>query len=242
MNRELTGRIHSIETFGAVDGPGIRYVVFFQGCPLRCLYCHNPDSWDAAAGRTVTVGELADNIAQYKSFIKKGGVTLSGGEPLLQSEFAQALLQACREMGFHTAVDTSGAIPLSVCRGAVDCADLILLDIKAPDTNMAKALTGMGSENAMQLLRYCEENKKPVWIRHVLLPGWTLSEESAHALGRLLEPFSCVEKVELLPFHKMGEYKWKALCLDYTLSDTPAPSPDEVNGIKNILRSYGLNL
>lgn len=242
MNRDLTGRIHSIETFGAVDGPGIRYVVFFQGCPLRCLYCHNPDSWDPDAGRVVTVGELIDNIAQYRSFIKNGGMTLSGGEPLLQSAFAAGLLEACRELGFHTAVDTSGAIALSVCRDAVDLADLILLDIKAPDTLAAAALTGTGNENALELLRYCEEKKKPVWIRHVLLPGFTLSEQSAHALGRLLKPFSCVEKVELLPFHKMGEYKWKALCLDYTLADTLPPAPDEVSAIKNILRSYGLSL
>ena len=240
MKREAVGRIHSIETFGAVDGPGIRYVVFFQGCPLRCLYCHNPDSWNPAEGQERSVGELIDNIVKYRSFIKKGGVTISGGEPLLQHEFARALLEACREAGFHTALDTSGAIPLKVCRAAVDAADLLLLDIKALDTGMAKALTGAGSENTIAMLRYCEESNKPVWIRHVLLPDWTLDAEQAHRLGAFLKDFKCIRKIELLPFHKMGEYKWETLCLNYKLSQTQPPSAGQVEEIRNILRGYSL--
>ncbi len=242
MQLELKGRIHSVETFGAVDGPGVRFVVFFQGCPLRCLYCHNPDSWDANSGREITIGELLAEIVRYKSFIKNGGVTLSGGEPLLQYEFAKQLLLACRKEGLHTAIDTSGCIPVSVCAGAVDEADLVLLDIKAVDTLLSSKLSGMGNENALELLRYCEETNKPVWIRHVLLPGWTLDTEQAHRMGQLLAPLRSVKKVELLPFHKMGEFKWEELKLEYTLTETLPPEPERVEAIKHILKSYGLTV
>ncbi|MFA9381683.1 MAG: pyruvate formate-lyase-activating protein [Acetanaerobacterium sp.] len=242
MDLKLTGRVHSVETFGAVDGPGIRFVVFFQGCPMRCLYCHNPDSWEAKSGSEVTVRELLQNILRYKSFIKDGGVTISGGEPLLQHEFARALLAACRGEGLHTAIDTSGCIPLAVCRGAVDEGDLILLDIKAVDTQVSKQLSGMGNENALELLRYCEQVKKPVWIRHVLVPGWTLDPAQAHRMGKLLSGFACVEKVELLPFHKMGEYKWAELGIEYTLGETPPPGQEQIGEIQKILQGYGLKV
>ncbi len=242
MNLEIKGRIHSVETFGAVDGPGVRFVVFFQGCPLRCLYCHNPDSWKVNSGKEITVRQLLEDLLRYKSFIKSGGITISGGEPLLQHEFARGLLAACRKEGVHTAIDTSGCIPLSICRDAVDEADLILLDIKAADTLVSKKISGMGTENALDLLRYCEEKSKPVWIRHVLLPGWTTDLEQVHHLGQLLRPYTCVEKVELLPFHKMGEFKWEELNLEYTLTDTLPPEQDKVEEIKQVLKSYGLKV
>lgn len=231
-----------METFGAVDGPGVRFVVFFQGCPLRCLYCHNPDSWNVNSGTERTVGELLAEIVRYKSFIKNGGVTLSGGEPLLQHEFARELLAGCRAEGLHTAIDTSGCIPISVCKDAVDEADLILLDIKAVDTLLAKEISGMGNEHALEMLRYCESTNKSVWIRHVLVPGYTLDTEQAHRFGKLLKPFHCVKKVELLPFHKMGEYKWDELKIEYTLTDILPPEPDQVEEIKSILKSYGLTV
>lgn len=242
MKDIIKGRIHSVETFGAVDGPGIRFVVFFQGCPLRCVYCHNPDSWEKDGGTEITAEELASQILRYKSFIKNGGVTLSGGEPLLQSEFAEEVLRLCTANGFHTAIDTSGVIPLSKCKGAVDKADMLLLDIKAIDSELTKKLTGVGNENAISLLEYCEENKKPVWIRHVLLPGWTLDNEQAHRMGNFLKKFKCIKKIELLPFHKFGEYKWETLGLDYKLTDVEPPEADKVEEIKQILLSYGLNL
>ncbi len=234
------GRIHSIETFGAVDGPGIRFVVFFQGCPLRCLYCHNPDSWDISGGREVTAEELVTQIKRYRNFIKSGGVTLSGGEPLLQSEFAEELLRLCRQNGFHTAVDTSGCIPLTKCKTAVDQASMLLLDIKAIDSALAKKITGAGTENAIKLLEYCESVGKPVWIRHVLLPGYTLDNEQAHRMGAFLKHFRYVEKVELLPFHKMGEYKWDTLKLPYTLAEVQPPEPEQVEEYRRILLSYGV--
>lgn len=236
----VTGRIHSIETFGAVDGPGIRFVVFFQGCPLRCLYCHNPDSWDASGGRETTAEELMAQIIRYRNFLKNGGVTLSGGEPLLQSEFALELLRLCRKNGFHTAVDTSGCIPLSKCKAAVDEADMLLLDIKAVDSALSKKITGAGTENAIKLLEYCESAGKPVWIRHVLLPGYTLDSEQAQRMGKFLKDFRCVEKVELLPFHKIGEYKWENHDIPYTLAEVQPPKPERVEEYRQILLSYGL--
>jgi pyruvate formate lyase activating enzyme len=236
----ILGRIHSIETFGAVDGPGIRFVVFFQGCPLRCLYCHNPDSWDASGGREVTAEELIAQIKRYRNFIKSGGVTLSGGEPLLQSEFAEELLGLCKQNGFHTAVDTSGCIPLSKCKAAVNAADMLLLDIKAIDSALSKKVSGAGTENAVKLLEYCESVGKPVWIRHVLLPGYTLENAHAHRMGSFLKDFRCVEKVELLPFHKIGEYKWEELEFDYTLTEVQPPEPEQVEEYRQILLSYGL--
>jgi len=242
MAGSIKGRIHSVETFGAVDGPGIRFVVFFQGCPLRCLYCHNPDSWDISGGKEITAEDMAAQILRYKSFIKNGGVTISGGEPLLQSEFAQELLRLCKENGFHTAIDTSGIVPLNSCKGAVDTADLILLDIKAIDDILSKKLTGSSNQNTKKMLAYCEKNKKPVWIRHVILPGYTMDKKHARRLGEYLSNFNCIEKVELLPFHKIGEYKWKNLEYDYKLTEVQPPEPDKVEEIKEILMSYGLKI
>ncbi len=240
MDMEAKGRIHSIETFGAVDGPGVRFVVFMQGCPMRCAYCHNPDSWDVKGGKEVTVSEMISTITQYKSFIKSGGVTISGGEPLLQHQFVERLLAEIRRLGLHSAIDTSGCVPLSACKGAVDAADLLLLDIKAIDTQTAKELTGTGNENPLAMLRYCEESDKPVWVRHVLVPGWTLDEAQMHRMGKLLSSYQCVKRVELLPFHKMGEYKWAELGLDYSLTDTPSPEPEQVEQMKKILHGYGI--
>lgn len=238
----LTGYVHSIETCGTVDGPGIRYVAFFQGCPLRCKFCHNPDTWKKYEGKQYTVDALLQDILKYRNFIKNGGVTLSGGEPLLQAEFAAELLSRCKEEGIHTAVDTSGAIPLKACKEAVDAADLILLDIKSIDSIKCKELTGMGNDNALELLDYLEAAKKPVWIRHVVVPGITENYEDIEAMARYLSKFTVVERVEILPFHKMGEFKWKELGLEYTLYDTPTPEKDSIRKIKEILKGYGLNV
>lgn len=238
----MNGRIHSVESFGAVDGPGVRFVVFMQGCPLRCRYCHNPDTWKPSDGKLVSAADLVREIEQYRNFIRSGGVTLSGGEPLMQPEFATELLKLCKASGFHTAIDTSGAIPLHHCKEAVDTADLILLDIKDIDAEDCRSLTGQDNANALALLDYCEETHKPVWIRHVLVPGLTLSDEKLHRLAQKLQSYTCIEKVELNPFHKMGEFKWEQLALPYTLTDTPAPSPDETNHAKEVFRSYELPL
>jgi pyruvate formate lyase activating enzyme len=240
MNPNVTGRIHSVESFGTLDGPGIRYVLFMQGCPLRCLYCHNPDARSLEAGRTMTVGEVLADILTYRSFIAKGGVTLSGGEPLLQAEFACELLDGCRANHLHTALDTSGAIPLDASRPAIDRADLLLLDIKAIDDELCVKLTGASNRNALATLDYCESTKKAVWIRHVVVPGYTLDEGRLTRLADYLRRFSCIRRVELLPFHKMGEYKWEAMKCPYQLTFTPPPTDIQMAKARAIFRCRGL--
>lgn len=236
------GHIHSIETCGTVDGPGLRYVIFFQGCPLRCKYCHNPDTWKTKSGCLYTADKVLSDILKYKNFIKSGGVTLSGGEPLLQAEFAAGILKGCKDNGIHTAVDTSGAVPLEKCRTAVDLADLILLDIKSVDTLKCQELTGMGNQNALRLLDYLEKTGKEVWIRYVVIPGITDDYDEITQLAEYLSKYKVVSRVEILPFHKMGEFKWKNLGLEYELEDTPQPTKESIEVIKSIFRDYGVSV
>lgn len=239
---DTPGRIHSVETFGALDGPGIRYVVFLQGCLLRCAYCHNPDTWDGCDGTATTAGEVVEKILPFRNFIQSGGVTLSGGEPLVQPEFAAALLRLCKEQGFHTALDTCGAVPMEKCREALTLADMLLLDIKALDPEECESLTGMDNQNALKLLSWCEEVQKPVWIRHVCVPGITLIPEKLEKLADFLKGFSCVKKVELLPFHKMGAYKWEVLKVPFSLADTPEPTAAQMEEARSIFLARNLPL
>ncbi|MDR0932115.1 MAG: pyruvate formate lyase-activating protein [Victivallales bacterium] len=236
MNREISGRIHSIESFGTLDGPGVRFVVFLQGCPLRCRYCHNPDTWSVSGGKEITVTELMRQIESCRNFISSGGVTLSGGEVLMQKEFTVELLQRCREQGFHTALDTAGSLPIEFSRAMIDAADLLLLDIKSLDSELCQKLTGQDNTNTLSTLNYCEKIGKAVWIRHVLIPGWTLEVSKLKSLATYLADFKCVQRVDLLPFHRMAEFKWKALkCQDF-LMDTPEPTPDELEIAERIFR------
>ena len=237
--KNVMGHIHSVESFGALDGPGIRYVLFMQGCPLRCLFCHNPDTWHFQGRETGSV-DVVNDILRYKNFIKNGGVTLSGGEPLLQPEFVASIIEGCHENGLHTAIDTSGAVALLSCEKAVETADLLLLDIKAADDALFRKITGRSIDNTLEMLDARERMGKPVWIRHVLVPGLTLIDSELHKLGQLLKPYTCVERVELLPFHKMGEYKWDALGEKYTLRDTRPPEPEQVEHARALLRGFGL--
>jgi pyruvate formate lyase activating enzyme len=236
------GRIHSIESFGAVDGPGVRFVAFLQGCPLKCLFCHNPDSWETNGGREISAKELVDQILEYRNFIKDGGVTLSGGEPLMQPEFVKEVLTLCKQNGLHTAIDTSGGVELILSRQAIDAADMLLLDIKDVDSDDCEVLTGRPNKMAFDTLDYCEKTKKPVWIRHVLVPGYTLKQEKLERLAKFLSGYQCIEKVELLPFHKMGEFKWKEMNKKYELSDTPIPTEEQVKMAREIFIKQGLKL
>ena len=240
MGQAVIGHIHSFESFGALDGPGVRFVVFLQGCALRCKYCHNPDTWNCSGGYPVSSDELIKTILTYKSFIKNGGVTLSGGEPLLQPAFCEAVLRGCKEHGLHTAIDTSGAVPLAVAKGAVDAADMLLLDVKALDPADAKVLTGADNADTLAMLDYCEQVAKPVWIRHVLVPGYTMTDDRLRALAEYLHDYRCVERVELLPYHKMGDYKWQALGLTLPLEDVPVPTPEEVAHARQLFVEAGL--
>lgn len=239
----MTGNIHSLESFGTVDGPGIRFVVFLQGCPLRCLYCHNPDSWEKGSGSLqLSPSELLEEVLRYKSFIVKGGVTLSGGEPLMQAEFVKEFFLLCREQGIHTALDTSGALySQSVC-DAFDSANLVMLDIKSIDSEQHKLLTGAKINNTLKCLDYLEENKIPTWIRHVLVPGWTDNDQLLQKLANFLKPYKCIQKVELLPYHTMGTHKYEQMGIDYKLASTNPLSDERLKNARTIFSKAGFNL
>jgi pyruvate formate lyase activating enzyme len=236
------GFVHSVETFGVLDGPGIRYVIFLQGCPLRCCYCHNPDTWQMSAPgtRRVTAEELVCDVLKYKNYIDTGGVTLSGGEPLAQPEFALDLVKLCRENGFHVAIDTAGSVPLPTCEKIIVEADLIILDFKALDADRCREITGQDNVNAIRLLDYCERTQKDVWIRHVVVPGLTLDYAQLEKMAAFLSGYGCVKKTELLPFHKMGEYKWKSMGLDYKLYHVNEPTAVQMEKSIAIFKGYGL--
>ena len=240
--RSVSGRLHSVETLGTLDGPGLRYVFFLQGCPLNCLYCHNPDAIDFKGGTTLTAGEAVDDLLKYRSFISSGGVTLTGGEPLAQPLFAEAILRLSRDEGIHTTVDTSGGVPLASCLGAVDAADLLLLDIKGWDYTMCQLVSGKGNEGSKAMLEHRESTGGPVWIRHVVVPGYTLDYAQLEEMADYVAGFRCVERIELLPFHKMGEFKWSGLSRSYELGDTREPLPDEMKKARGIFSARGLKV
>lgn len=240
--KNVFGRLHSVESLGAVDGPGIRFVVFVQGCALRCLYCHNPDSWDLSSGKIVSAFEVASKIKEYEPFIRNGGVTISGGEPLLQPEFCCELLRLCHDLHFHTAVDTAGSVEFRLAQPVVDLADMLLLDIKDLNPADSVKLCGIKPDRTIEILKYCEQIKKRVWIRHVLVPGFTLNTSKLNTLAEFISQFSCVEKVELLPFHKMGEYKYKELEYMYSLYDVNEPTELEFKKAVRIFRLHGLQV
>lgn len=233
----MLGRIHSIETCGTVDGPGIRYIVFTQGCPLRCLYCHNPDTWDKCGGKEVDTTEILDDLKKYESYIKfsNGGITVSGGEPLLQPHFLLDLLKKCREKGIHTAIDTSGSVLPKEIDEILDLTDLVLLDIKHINPANHKELTGLSNTNTLKLAKMLDERNIPVWIRHVLVPNITTAEKDLKKLGAFLGTLSNIEKVEVLPYHKMGEYKWEALGFENKLTHVEPPSSSEVERAYKLL-------
>ena len=237
---ETVGLIHSLESFGAVDGPGLRFVVFLQGCKLRCLYCHNPDTWELKAGKEMTATQLIDIIKTYKNFIQNGGVTISGGEPLLQPDFCIELTKKCHEKGFHVAIDTAGSVPLSQSQKAIETADMLLLDIKDIDSNDCKTLTGFSNDNTIATLNFCESIKKDVWIRHVLVPDYTLNDKKLHKLCNFLMNYKCIKKIELLPYHNMGLYKWEVIGIKNKLESTRIPTNEEILNATNILKQYNL--
>lgn len=239
----ITGKIHSVESCGTVDGPGIRFVVFCQGCRLRCQYCHNPDTWDINSGTDITVDELFDDIKKYKSYMKfsNGGLTLSGGEPLLQPDFVKELFKKCKEENIHTALDTSGYVHLSIAKEIIEYTDLVLLDIKSYNADVYKNLTGVELNPTIELVKYLNEINKPVWIRYVLVPNITDNIDDVKNLAQFLSELSNIERLDVLPFHKMGEFKWAELGYDYKLKQTQPPNKELIEKIKSIFKSSGLN-
>lgn len=232
----MKGRIHSIESFGTVDGPGIRFLAFLQGCPLRCLFCHNPDTWDkdAPVEYEWTAEELLEETLRYKSFIKSGGVTCTGGEPLMQADFVREYFTLCRERGIHTALDTSGSIFTEKARAVLDVTDLVLLDIKTLDDSLHKSYTGVERTNNQRFLDYLQEIGKPTWIRHVVVPGYTYDDTKLRALREYLSQYSVIEKIELLPYHSMGVYKYEKLGIPYPLAGVADLSDEETKHANSI--------
>lgn len=240
----IKGRIHSHESFGTVDGPGIRYVIFMQGCPLRCRFCHNPDTWNPKDfKREETPEETFKEILKYKNFIKKGGVTITGGEPLLQAEYVKEVFALCKKEGIHTALDTSGYIFNDTVKEALNYTDLVLLDIKCIDENIHKNLTSVELNPILKFLEYLKSINKKIWIRHVVVPEITdddkLLEKTADFIKSIGE---IVEKVEILPYHTLGKYKWEQLGLKYSLENTPPLSPERAEKIREMFREKGLKV
>ena len=239
----MTGRIHSYESFGTVDGPGIRFVIFFQGCPMRCKYCHNPDTWEVEGGREVPAEEAVKEALKYKSYFgQKGGVTATGGEPMLQLPFLTELFSRLKAKGVHTCLDTSAA-PFPAEEDADKSAfvellkvtDLVLLDIKHIDEEAHRALTGRSGAHARAFANYLSERGKPMWIRHVLVPGITDDDGALLRLKAFIDGLKTVEKVEVLPYHTLGIAKYRALGVKYPLEGVRPPEKERIQNARTIL-------
>ncbi|MGN1269802.1 MAG: pyruvate formate-lyase-activating protein [Clostridia bacterium] len=234
----MIARIHSFESFGTVDGPGIRFVIFMQGCALKCKFCHNRDSWDLCGGMEYTLEELLSKVKRYKSYFMPsgGGVTISGGEPLLQQDFLIELLTALKKEKIHTAIDTSGNFAITdKMKQIIDLADLFLLDIKCINDEICKDLVGVSNKKELNFARYLSDIGKPMWIRQVLVPGITDKEEDLLKLKEFIHSLNSVEKVEILPYHDLGRFKWESLGFTYPLADVAPATTQDVDRAKKIL-------
>ena len=240
---DTLGRIHSIETFGSADGPGIRFVIFLQGCRMRCQFCHNPDTWDVNGGMLKSADALIQQALRYRPYWKtNGGITVSGGEPLLQMEFLIELFQLAKQHGIHTIIDTAGqpfvndASFLNRFQMLCEYTDLFLLDIKHIDPLIHQELTKQDNQNILAMARYLSEIQKPVWIRHVLLANSNSDDHHLLALRAFLDTLHNIERVEVLPYHSLGQYKWEKLGLTYPLADLPIPDQDSIQHAHELLR------
>jgi pyruvate formate lyase activating enzyme len=239
------GYYHSYEITGAVDGPGVRFTLFLSGCPLRCQYCENPDMWTIRNGRRVTLGRMVDEIAKYARFVTTahGGITVSGGEPLLQIRFLEALLRRCKQdLGLHTAVDTSGFLGDRATTGFLDQVDLFLLDMKSGDPATYRLVTSADLPPTLRFARRLSERGNRMWIRFVLVPGLTDAPDNVEAVAAFAATLDGVDRVEVLPFHQLGAAKWAALGLPYQLADLAPPSPALVARVEDQFRSHHLDV
>ena len=227
------GRIHSFQSLGTVDGPGVRTVVFMQGCPLRCICCHNPDTWDFAGGTQTTAEELVNRILRYRNYFgEKGGVTVSGGEPLCQARFVADLFSRLRETGVSTALDTAGYRLDDSVKALLAVTDLVLLDYKYTNAEDYLRYTGCEMEAVDRFLSYLQQIKKTTWLRHVLIPGYNDTVESLARLRTLRDRYSCVERVELLPFRKLCLEKYCQMGIVFPAEDTPEMSPEHLEELR----------
>lgn len=236
------GYVHSLETFGSVDGPGVRYVIFLSGCAMRCQFCHNPDTWDRNSGTPYEAGALLEKACKYRSYWgSKGGITVSGGEPLLQIDFLTELFCKAKEMGIHTTLDTSGnpftrEEPFfSKWQELMKYTDLLLLDIKHIDDEQHVILTGKSNKNILDMASLLSEMNKPVWIRHVLVPERNDKDEYLHRLADFIGTLKNVERVEVLPYHTLGVFKWEQLKMQYPLAGIEPPDAERIKNAEEIL-------
>lgn len=247
MDEKILGNVHSIESCGTVDGPGIRFVVFMQGCPMRCLYCHNPDSW--GVGETIgTKMSPLDIISRYEGVREfcKGGITVTGGEPLLQIDFVTELFRLAKEKKIHTALDTSGITfvkdNVEKFDKLLEYTDLVLLDIKHIDDEEHKKLTGHSNKNILEFAKYLSENKKPMWVRHVVVPEITFKQEYLFELGKFLKELKNITALDVLPYHSMAVSKYKNLGMEYPLENTPQLTKEQALQARNwIVEGYKFN-
>ncbi len=250
----MTGQIHSFESFGTVDGPGIRFVVFMQGCPMRCQYCHNPDTWNFGCGKAYTAEKVVKEVLKYKNYISggaednggateiKGGVTVSGGEPLMQIDFVTELFRLLKQEGIHTALDTSGITFNKTDENSVKrhkellkYTDLVLLDIKHIDDEKHRAITRHSNEHPLDFARFVSDSGVDMWIRHVLVPDLTDNDESLKKLRKFIDGLKTVKKVEVLPYHTMGEAKYEKLGVEYPLKGVQPPTKERISNAVKIL-------
>jgi pyruvate formate lyase activating enzyme len=236
------GFLHSFTTGSTVDGPGVRVVAWTAGCQWRCLYCHNPDTWYMMNGMAVPLALAVDTLRRYRHGLKimSGGFTLSGGEPLMQDRFAVRLFTAAKTMGIHTALDTNGHLGDRLSDDELEKIDLVLLDLKTWDPERHRHLTGKDVGPTLDFARRLADRKKPVWVRFVLVPGLTDDEENIGPIAKFAAGLGNVQRVDVLPFHQMGQFKWKKLGLDYTLADVKHPSPELINRACEMFRAEGL--
>lgn len=239
----MKANIHSFESFGTKDGPGVRFVLFLQGCPLRCLYCHNPDTWLPQDRKyEMSVDEVFSEIKKVKGFIKKGGVTVSGGEPLLQADFIYELFMRCKAEGIHTAIDTSGYLLSEKIKQLLTITDLVLLDVKHIDAEKYRKLTSKDLAPTLRFLEHLKQTNKVTWIRYVLVPGYSDDQNDLHLWAKTMSSYENIERVDLLSFHQMGSSKWEQMNLKYELKNVEAPSLEEVRQVEDLFLSYGLPL
>ena len=242
----VKGRIHSIESCGTVDGPGIRYVIFFQGCPMRCQYCHNPDTWNTEAGKVMTVDEVLEGFYSNTSFYHSGGVTVTGGEPMLQMEFLIAIFKDLKAHGIHTCLDTSGVIYANrspefkrQLEELLQLTDLVMLDIKHIRSDKHKELTGFNNEEILAFAKYLDRKAIPIWVRHVLVPGITFYKEYLEELGEFMGSLNNVKALDVLPYHSMGVAKYEELNIEYPLRGVPDGTKQEAQAAREtIVQAY----
>ena len=240
MTKNIYVNVHSIESCGTVDGPGIRFVIFFQGCPMRCKYCHNPDTWDTKNNKTMTVDEILERYDGVKEFCK-GGITVTGGEPLLQIEVLTELFIRAKQKGIHTAIDTSGITfvkeKIKQFDKLLKYTDLVLLDIKHIDENEHKILTGQSNKNVLAFAKYLSDNSIPVWIRHVVVPNITFNKKHLEDLGIFLKSLKNIQALDVLPYHTMAVKKYEALGISYPLEKIPPLTKQQAIEARNIILS-----